>query len=79
MTRERSTQSQGSKAAYRGGGDELPSDVQKLLDRAPQFGALAKAAEGLRTELSHSQREVLDDFAQRLAEETDRVAEPDDA
>ena len=78
MASERNKRSQGSETAYRGG-DKWSSGVQKLLDRAPQFDALAKAAAGQRPELSRSQQEFLDDFAQRLAEGTDRVAESDGA
>ena len=51
-------------------------DAQNLLDRAPQFGELAKAAAGQASKPSSSQQKFLDDFAQRLAED---MAEGDDA
>ena len=76
MASERRKQSRGLERASRGGGDEWLSDLKKLLDRAPQFGALAKASAGQGLELSPSQQEFLDDFAQQL---TEGEAEGDDA
>lgn len=76
MTSERRKQSRGTKRAFRGGRDEWSSDLKKLVDQAPQFGALAKASAGQSLELSQSQKEFLDDFAQRL---TGGAAEGDDA
>ena len=76
MAIEKRKQSRGSDTAYRGGGDERSSGVQKLLRRAPRFSVLAKAAARQGPELSRSQQEFLDDFAGRLAE---GVAEDDDA
>ena len=76
MASERRKQSGGLERAPRGSGDEWSSDAQNLLDRAPQFGALAKAAAGQAPEPSPPQQEFLDDFAQRL---TDGLAEGDDA
>ena len=76
MVGERRKRSRGSEAAYRDGGEERSSSVQKLLDRAPQFGVLANAASRRATELSASQKEFMDDFSARLAA---RLAEGDDA
>ena len=76
MANERRKQFRGSGTAYRGGGDEWSSDVQKLLHQAPQFDALVKVAAGQEPELSRSQREFLKDFADRLSE---AVAEGDEA
>ena len=53
--------------AHRRGGDGWSSGVEKLLDRAPRFKALAKADAEPAPELSDSQKEFLDDFASRLA------------
>ena len=76
MASERRKQSRGLERASRGSGDEWSSDAQNLLDRAPQFGVLAKVAAGQASEPSPSQQKFLDDFAQRL---TEGAAEGDDA
>ncbi len=67
MTNEKRKLTQGSDTSYRGGSGELSSDMQHLLDRAPQFGKLAEAAKGQVPELSPSQQEFLRKFANQLA------------
>ncbi len=77
MASERRRLSRGSDTAYRGSGSEWSSDTQTqdLLDRAPQFNKLVKAAKGEAPEPTPSQQEFLKDFAGQL---TDGVAEGDD-
>ena len=74
MASEKRKRPRGLERASRGSGREWSSDAQNLLDRAPQFGVLAKAAAGQASKPSSSQQKFLDDFAQRL---TEGVAEAD--
>ena len=66
----------GSDTAYRSSGSERSSDMQNLLDRAPQLGKLAKVAAGQAPEPTPSQKEFLREFASQL---TAGVVERDDA
>ena len=76
MASEKRKRPRGLERASRRSDGEWSSDAQNLLDRAPQFGELAKAAAGQASKPSSSQQKFLDDFAQRLAED---MAEGDDA
>ena len=60
--------SRGAERGFRGADHDRSVDVGKLLRRAPQFKALAKASEGGEYALTDSQQEFLDDFAKRVAE-----------
>ena len=75
MTSEGRKRPRGRATASRAGGAEWASNARKLLERAPQFDALANAAAGQAPKLSDSQGEFLDDFSSRLAA---GVAEGDD-
>ncbi len=72
MASDRRRQFRGSETAFRGRDDQWASDVQKLLEQAPQFHVLAKAESGQAPDLSDSQREFLDDFASRV-----KIPDPD--
>ncbi len=49
--------------AYRSVGSGAGPEVDKLVERAPRFGQLAKAIEGGESKVSDTQRKFLDDFA----------------
>ena len=68
MASKERKQPRGSTATYRGHGNKWSADDRAFFECAPQFKALAKMAENDVSELSHSQRKFLDDFAGRLAD-----------
>ena len=55
-------------SATRAAGEEWSSNARKLLERPPQFIALAKVAEGQAPATSPSQQKFLEGFASGLAE-----------
>ncbi len=67
MADEKRKLAPGPDTSKQGSADKLSSDLQNLLDRARQFGKLAKTAKGQAPKLSPSQREFLSQFASQLA------------
>ena len=63
MVDRKGTRVQTPEAAYQGVGLGVSAKVGKLVKEAPQFGRLAKASQGGKTEVSVAQRKFLDDFA----------------
>ena len=53
---------------HQGGGAARGTHVTEFLRRAPRFTTLMNTVEGRERELSPSQRDFLDDFADKLAE-----------
>ncbi len=69
MTSEKRKSPRGPDTSYPGSGGEVSSEVENLLNRAPQFHALAEIAKGRIPELSASQQEFLRKFSSQLTAE----------
>ena len=54
-------------SGYRGGDEGRSADVEKLLQRTPQFQSLTKAAQGSEHVLTDSQTKFVEDFAAEVA------------
>ena len=50
---------------YRGGRTDVAGGVDRLVEKGPRFGRLAKAIESGQAEVSDAQREFLDDFREK--------------